>query len=389
MAGGRRGGQGRSTRGIHGDGYDPEPGDPIVPPIYQSATFAGGLEPTEELRYTRYGNNPTQVGVGRKIAALEDMDAGLVLGSGMGAIAMTLLALTSRGDHIVASEHLYGATRRFMEEELPRRGVTTTFAGFGRTTAWRKAIRKSTRLLYIEAPTNPTLRVPDPRPLAVLAREHGLPLVMDATFATPVLMRPGEHGVDIVIHSATKYLSGHSDVIAGAVAGPADAVEEIEAMMRLYGPSADPHAAWLLDRGLRTLDVRMRRHCETARVVAEFLEDHDKVDSVTWPGLESHPDHELAADLFDVGFGGMVGFVVEGGGDAADRVMRALRLIRVAPSLGGVESLVSQPRFTSHAALSERRRTALGIPDGFIRLSLGLEDSDDLVSDLARALDRL
>jgi len=391
MAGerGKRGGQGRSTRGIHGDGYDPRPGDPIVPPIYQSATFAGGLDPADELLYTRYGNNPTQNGVGRKIAALEDMDAGLVLGSGMGAIAMTLLALTSRGDHIVASEHLYGATRRLLEEELPRRGVTTTFAGFGRTTTWRKAIRKSTRLLYIEAPTNPTLRVPDPRPLATLAREHGLPMVMDATFATPVLMRPVEHGVDVVVHSATKYLSGHSDVIAGAVAGPTDVIEEVQRMMRLYGPSVDPHAAWLLDRGLRTLGVRMRRHCENARIVAEFLEDHDKVRSVSWPGLASHPDHEVAAKLFDVGFGGMVGFVLKGGGEAADRLMRTLRLIHVAPSLGGVESLVSQPRFTSHAALSESRRAALGIPDGFVRLSVGLEDSDDLVSDLMRALDEI
>jgi cystathionine beta-lyase/cystathionine gamma-synthase len=360
-----------------------------VPPIVQSATFAGGLQPSAELLYTRYGNNPTQKAVGRKIAELEEMEAGAVFASGMGAIAMTLLAMTQKGDHIVASEHLYGATRRFMEEELPRRGVTTTFAGLGRTTAWRKAIRKSTRLLYFELPTNPTLRVPDPRPLAGLAREHGLPLVMDATFATPVLLRPVEHGVDVVIHSATKYLGGHSDLIAGAVAGQADVVEEIVSMMRLYGPSLDPHAAWLLDRGIRTLAVRMERHCQNAAAVADFLEAHDRVVSVSYPGLESHPEHALASDLFDVGYGGMVGFVVEGGGEAADRVMRAFRLIHVAPSLGGVESLASQPRFTSHAGVSPAGRAAMGIPDGFIRLSVGLEDAEDLLADLGRALGRL
>jgi cystathionine beta-lyase/cystathionine gamma-synthase len=387
MAAGRR--SGRSTKGIHGDGHRPAPGEPVVPPIVQSATFAGGLDPAADLLYTRYGNNPTQAAVGRKIAELEEMEAGAVFGSGMGAMAMTLLALTQKGDHIVASEHLYGATRRFLEEELPRRGVTATFAGLGRTTAWRKAIRKSTRLLYFELPTNPTLRVPDPRPLAGLAREHGLPLVMDATFATPVLMRPAEHGVDVVIHSATKYLGGHSDLIAGAVAGQADVVEEIVSMMRLYGPSLDPHAAWLLDRGIRTLAVRMERHCENAAAVAGFLESHDRVASVSYPGLASHPEHELASDLFDVGYGGMVGFVVEGGGDAADRLMRALRLIHVAPSLGGVESLASQPRYTSHAGVSPAGRAEMGIPDGFIRLSVGLEDSEDLLADLGRALGRL
>ena len=388
MARGRRG-SGRATKGIHGDGRRPSPGDPVVPPIVQSATFAGGLEPTGDVLYTRYGNNPTQLAVGRKIAELEEMEAGAVFASGMGAMAMTLLALTRKGDHIVASEHLYGATRRFMEEELPRRGVTTTFAGLGRTTAWRKAIRKSTRLLYFELPTNPTLRVPDPRPLAGLAREHGLPLVMDATFATPILMRPAEHGVDVVIHSATKYLGGHSDLIAGAVAGQADVVEEIVAMMRLYGPSLDPHAAWLLDRGLRTLSVRMEAHCRNAAAVAEFLDADERVASVAYPGLASHPEHELATSLFDVGYGGMVGFVVPGGGDAADRVMRALRVIQVAPSLGGVESLASQPRYTSHAGLSAARRADMGIPDGFIRLSVGLEDAADLVADLDGALRRI
>jgi cystathionine beta-lyase/cystathionine gamma-synthase len=388
MARGRRR-QGPSTAAIHAGHERPETGDPVVPPIVQTATFGGGLGRADELLYTRYGNNPTQRAVGAKIAELEEMEAGAVLASGMGAIAMTFLALTVKGDHIVASEQLYGATRRLLEEELPRRGVTTTFVPVGQQSGWRRAVRKSTRLIYLETPTNPTLTVLDPRPVAQLAKERGVMLVMDATFATPVFLRPRTLGVDVVLHSATKYLGGHSDLIAGAVAGPQEIVDEVIAMSRLYGPSIDPHAAWLLDRGLRTLGVRMERHAANAMAVAEFLEGHPSVKVVRYPGLRSHPQHDLARELFDGGFGGMVSFVVKGGGGAADRFMKALRVVHVAPSLGGVESLVSQPRFTSHASMSKAGRVELGIPDGFVRLSVGIEDVDDLIGDLERALDRI
>jgi cystathionine beta-lyase/cystathionine gamma-synthase len=374
---------GLSTIGIHGLDSRAEIGAPVVPPLVQSATFYG--DGRGDLLYTRYGNNPLQLLVGEKLAALEGMESGLVLGSGMAAISMTLLTLARSGDHIVASNHLYGATRHLMEEELPRRGVSTTFVEPREGREWRKAVEDRTRVFYLEAPTNPTLRVFDVRAVARLARELGIVLVMDATFATPVNMRPADLGVDVVIHSATKYLGGHSDIIAGAVCGPVEVVDEVTQTMRLYGPAADPHMVWLLDRGLRTLDARMARHNQNGKAVAEFLEGHPAVEVVHYPGLPSHPDHALARELMS-GFGGMVSFVLEGGGRAANRFMKRLRLMAVATSLGGVESLVSQPRYTSHARMSARARREQGIPDGFVRLSVGIENVEDILADLEQAL---
>jgi len=378
--------QGPATLGIHGGGHRPGAGEPVVPSLIQSATFYG--DGRGDLLYTRYGNNPLQVQVGQKLAELEGAEAGLVVGSGMGAIAMTLLALTQSGDHIVASSHLYGATRTLLEDELPRRGVTTTLVDAAEGRHWRRAARKRTRVLYLELPTNPTLRLFDPEPVAHLARELGVVFVMDATFATPVNFSPLDHGVDVVLHSATKYLGGHSDLIAGAVCGPAEVVEEVTRCMRLYGPAADPHMVWLLDRGLRTLDVRVRKHNENAAAVAAFLAERDEVARVWYPGREDHPDHALARKLLS-GYGGMVSFVLKGGGKAADRFCQRLQLLAVAPSLGGVETLVSQPRYTSHASLPAKARKQVGIPDGFIRVSVGIENVEDLLSDLEQALEGL
>lgn len=379
---------GLSSLGIHGGGDTLGPGDPVVPPLVQSATFIGG-RPGEELLYTRYGNNPLQRLVGRKVAELEGAEEGLVLGSGMAAVCMTLLALTRSGDHVVASSHLYGATLHFLKDELPRRGVAVTLVDPSSGRAWRQAVRDETRVLYTEVPTNPTLRVFDPRPVTELAHSTGIPLVMDATFATPVNLRPLTLGVDVVVHSATKYLGGHSDIIAGVVAGSRSVVGEVIEMMKLYGPAPDPHMVWLLDRGLRTLDVRVRRQNENALALGRWLEEQPAVARVLYPGLESHPDHAVAREVFGsgAGFGGMLSFVLEGGGAAADRFMDRLQLVKVAPSLGGVESLVSQPRYTSHRSLSPRERDAIGIPDGFVRLSVGLEDVDDLTEDLEVALE--
>jgi cystathionine beta-lyase/cystathionine gamma-synthase len=237
----------------------------------------------------------------------------------------------------------------------------------------------------VETPTNPLMRVLDVAWMAALAKAEGIPFLVDSTFASPINFRPLEHGADVVIHSATKYLNGHSDVIAGAVAGTEPLVHEVRDKMRLWGQSIDPHQAWLVERGLKTLAVRIARHNETGLRVAAWLEDQPKVRRVHYPGLASHPDHDLASRVLG-GFGGMVGVEMAGGGRAAERLLRDLRLITHAPSLGGVESLVSEPRFTWHASLTAAERAAAGIPDGFLRLSLGLEDADDLIADLARGL---
>jgi cystathionine beta-lyase/cystathionine gamma-synthase len=360
----------------------------VVPPIVQSATFHWATPDDGELLYSRHGNNPNIVMVGRKIASLEGTEDAVALSSGMGGIAMAFLALVEAGDHIVASSHLYGATQALLTDELPRRGVETTFVSPEALDAWREAVRPNTRVFHIELPTNPTLRFFDPRPITALARLHGITVTCDATFASPVNFRSIDAGIDVVIHSATKYLGGHSDLIAGAVAGSHELVAEVTRLSRLYGPSLDPNSAWLLDRGIRTLDVRVARHNANAEAIAEWFEKREEVSATLYPGLTSHPDHEIASELMR-GFGGMVSIVLKGGAEAADRFMAALSVALAAPSLGGVETLVSQPRHTSHASLSIEQRHALGIPDGFVRISVGIENVEDLIADFEQALEAL
>lgn len=373
-----------ATLGIHGGTHDRTPGSPVVPPVVQSATFHWATPEDGELLYSRYGNNPNQVQVSEKAAALEGTEAAIALGSGMGAMAMTILALCGDGGHVVASSRLYGATQSLLRDELPRRGIDTTFVDPDEG-EWAEAMRDDTRVILIEIPTNPTLRILDPRPVVALAHDRGARVVCDATFGSPVNFRAADHGIDVVVQSATKYLGGHSDVIAGVAAGSREHVGEITRLSRLYGPALDPHAAWLLDRGMRTLHVRVKRHNENALAVARWLESRPEVERVVYPGLESHPDHALASELMK-GFGGMVSLVLAGGGPAADAFVGRLRLALGAPSLGGVETLVSQPRYTSHVGLSAEERAAQGIPDGFVRLSVGIEDAGDLIADFEQAL---
>jgi cystathionine beta-lyase/cystathionine gamma-synthase len=375
--------EGPSTRAVHAGAADARPGEPVVSPIFQSATFFTDPVPSGEVLYTRYGTNPNHVRLGEKLASLDAAEAALPLASGNAACALAILACVGAGDHIVAPVSLYGGTLRLLTREMPRLGIGVSLVEPG--DAWADAMRAETRLILAEVPVNPTLRVPDIRPLAALAKESGSRLVVDATFATPINFRPLEHGADLVIHSGTKYMGGHSDLTAGVVAGRADLVEEVREKLISFGPVLDPHASWLLERGLKTLAVRMARHNENGFAVASWLECNPAVTRVNYPGLASHPDHDLARELFD-GFGGMVSIVVNGGDDAALRVMNRLRLLRAAPSLGGVESLASMPRFTSHASLTPDERRKSGIDDGFIRLSLGIEDARDLIADLDQAL---
>jgi cystathionine beta-lyase/cystathionine gamma-synthase len=376
---------GLSTLAVHGQPARRTDWTPVVTPIYQSSTFTNPVGSDEMVMYTRYGNNPNQVTLAGKYALLEGAEAAIFVASGMGATALAHLAVLRPGDHLLSSSWIYGGTRRLFEEEFGRLGIEVTYVNPDQPRQWRRSVRKSTRAVFVETPTNPVMRVIDLAPMAQIARDGGFALLVDATFASPINYRPIEHGADIVITSATKYLNGHSDVIAGAVAASASIVEEVTRLMQLWGQAIDPHAAWLIERGMRTLGVRMARHNDNGMAVARWAAQHAGIVRVHYPGLPSHPDHAFASQVLD-GFGGMVGFELKGGARAAERFLKKLKLITHAPSLAGVESLVSEPRLTSHSRLTEEQRARQGIPDGFVRLSCGVEDAEDIIADLEQAL---
>lgn len=378
---------GRSTIAVHGLPAPHRDNEPVVAPIMQSATFMNPVGSDREVLYTRYGNNPNQQSLARKYALLEGAEDSLFVSSGMAATALAHLAVLRPGDHLLASRWIYGGTQKLFDEEFGRLGITVTYVDPTTPRVWRKSIKKNTRAMFIESPVNPTVRVLDLAPIAGIAREFGLALLVDATFASPVNFRPLEHGADVVITSATKYLNGHTDVIAGAVAGTRSVIEEVTRLMRVWGPAIDPHAAWLLERGMKTLAVRMARHNTNGMAVGTFLAGHARVTSVSYPGLPSHPDHAIAVNTLD-GFGGMVGATIKGGTAGTERFLKRLRLFTHAPSLAGVESLVSEPRLTSHRGYSTDALEAAGIGEGFVRLSCGIEDAEDLIADLEQALAR-
>jgi cystathionine beta-lyase len=358
---------------------------PVVQPLFQSVNYIQEISSAEGLRYPRYGNAPNAEVVQRKLAAIERAESSLLLASGMGATACALLALLRPGDHIVASSWIYGGTRTLLQEEFVTLGIKVTMVNPLETRVWRKAIKKDTRVIFVESPVNPTCRVVDMDALSMVTRQAGIALVVDATFASPVNFRPLEHGADVSIHSATKYLNGHHDVLGGVVSGTTPYIDEVRRKMMLWGQAPDPFAAWMLDRGLKTLEIRVQRQNENAMRIAEWCEDRKEIRNVSYPGLESHPDHKTARRSLD-GFGGMLGIELTGGSKTTERFLRRLRLFRHAPSLGGVESLVSEPRFTSHESMSADERAEIGIPDGFIRVSVGIEGADDLIADLEQAL---
>ncbi|HEX8245226.1 MAG TPA: PLP-dependent aspartate aminotransferase family protein [Longimicrobium sp.] len=376
---------GPSTRAVHAGEGPRDVYAPVVNPIVLSATFYSEPQGQGPVLYQRYGNAPNHVLAEARLAALEGAEDAAVLASGMAAMACAVLSVVQAGDHVVATDAIYGGTRALLETELPRLGVTTTFVDMFRP-GWTDAFRPETRLVIGESPSNPLLRVMDLRPLADEAHARGAVMLVDSTFASPINARPLEHGVDLVMHSGTKYLGGHCDVTAGVIAGSRERVKAVRDRAKVWGPALDPHAVWLLERGMKTLALRMERHNANGMEVALWAEAQPGIARVHYPGLASHPDHETARRVLD-GFGGMIGLEIAGGGPAAARFVQALELAKLAPSLGGVETLVSEPRYTSHAAMTAEEREANGIRDGFVRVSLGIEDAADLITDFAQALE--
>jgi cystathionine beta-lyase/cystathionine gamma-synthase len=303
-------------------------------------------------------------------------------------VALRMQSVLRPGDHLISSEWVYGTTHKLFQGEFGRLGIEVSFVDPLEPRQWKRALKKTTRAIFVETPTNPLLRVVDLEPIATLCKTEGLALLVDSTFATPVNYRPLEHGADVVIHSATKYLNGHDDVIAGAVVGSESVIEEVRKLMRVWGQAIDPMAAWLVERGMKTLVVRVERQNRTALAVAEWCSQQAHFAAVHYPGLPGHRDHDVARRILN-GFGGMLGVELKGGGRAAERFLRALTIAAHAPSLGGVETLVSEPRLSSHAMLSAEERARAGIPDGFLRFSIGLEDADDIIADFAQALAQL
>jgi cystathionine beta-lyase/cystathionine gamma-synthase len=363
---------------------------PMALPIYQTSTFEV-TDNDEQLRvtgsdsyYTRYGN-PTNSVAEKTVAALEGVDAALTFSSGMGAITTAIMALLKGGDHIVAQRDVYGGTYKFLSQWLPKFGVETTFVDTTDYQQHEKAIRPNTKLLYVESPTNPSIRVVDLQRIARLAKQHGLISMVDSTFGTPINQRPAEYGFDLIMHSGTKYLGGHTDLICGVVAGRKELIEKILATRTTIGNCMDPHASWMLVRGMKTLAVRVARQNENALRVAEFLEQHAKVRRVHYPFLKNHPQQALARAQM-AGGGGMVTFEVDGTGEDARRVSEALRLFTLAPSLGGVESLVCIPVLTSHLSVPDEERRRMGVTEQMLRLSVGIENAHDLMADLENAL---
>jgi cystathionine beta-lyase/cystathionine gamma-synthase len=363
---------------------------PLVTPIYQTSTFEV-TDNDQQVRatstdmfYTRYGN-PTNTVAESAIAELEGADAALLFSSGMNAITTGILALVKSGDHIVAQEDIYGGVTKFLTSWLPKLGVETTFVETANYDQHARAIRPNTKLLYVESPTNPTLKVVDLRKVSALAKQHRLITMIDSTFATPINQRPFEVGIDLVMHSGTKYFAGHSDLICGAVAGRKDLIETIHATRTTLGGNMDPHAAWLLLRGIKTLAVRVQRQNENALRVAEYLAQNRKVKRVYYPFAEGHPQRALAMEMMQGG-GGVLTFEIDGSHEDARQLSESLNLFTLAPSLGGVDSLVSIPVLTSHAMISPEHRRKMGITEQMIRLSVGIENAEDLIADLEQAL---
>jgi cystathionine gamma-synthase len=390
---------GSSTRAVHGGVRRRKAYHALATPIAQTATYT--FSTTQELidfmesktwgdgdereEYGRYGN-PTLASVERKLAALDGGGDAVVFASGMSAITSTLLAILPTGAHIIITDDCYRRTRQFCLTFLKRFGIETTVVPMGDYAALEAAIiPKKTRLIISESPTNPYLRIADVEKIGEIGRRQRVLTMIDSTFATPINQRPLEWGIDIVVHSATKYLGGHNDLLAGVVVGRADRIKALRDSRGVLGGIVDPHCAYMLERGIKTLALRVNQQNATALAVARFLEDHAAVGRVWYPGLESHPDHATAAAQM-TGFGGVVTFEIDGDGERTSRFIDRLHIPYIAPSLGGVESLIEQPALMSHYDKTPEERLAIGITDNLVRFAIGIEDTQDILEDLDQAL---
>ncbi len=383
------------TLAVHGADFHDERDRAHVPPIHMATVFE--FESVDDMAatfrgerpgwiYTRYGN-PTIDLVERHVAALEGAEAALAVSSGMAAISTLILSELSAGDHLVCASDVYGGTRNLLEGIVRRMGIETTWTAVDDPAAFRRALRPNTKGLFVETPTNPTLRIADLAAIVAVGRDASVPVFVDNTFATPILQRPFDFGAAAVVHSATKALAGHDDVTAGIIAGSKALTDRCRETMKWLGGCLDPHAAWLLERGLKTLGLRIARQSDNALTLARWLEQHPAIRSVNYPGLPSHPAFELARRQMR-GFGGILSFDLQGGEAAVRSWADGLSLIRLAPTLGGVETIALVPAVSSHIRLSTEDRLAAGISDGTIRISCGIEDPADLIRDLDQALAR-
>jgi cystathionine beta-lyase/cystathionine gamma-synthase len=378
--------KGLDTKLIHAGEPEELIGGAVTMPIFQSSTYEyTGQRSYHDLRYIRLNNTPNHVALHTKLAMLENAEAALVAGSGMAAISAALFATVGGGGHLLAQDCLYGGTHDLLTQDFPSLGIEVDFIDGDDPATWREILRPNTKAIYVESISNPLVRVSDLQAASDFAAENGLISMIDNTFASPINFRPAEIGFDLSLHSATKYLNGHTDIVAGAVIGRAELVDQVTHKLNHLGGTLDPHACFLLHRGLKTLAVRVRHQNESALRIARFLEQHPRVTSVNYPGLESHPNHLRACELLD-GFGGVVSFELEGGMETADEFIANVTIPISAPSLGGVETLITRPVTTSHSGMAPEDLARAGIREGLIRLSVGLETSDDLIEDFDLAL---
>lgn len=358
----------------------------VVTPIFQSAMFEyAGETGYHNVKYIRLNNNPNQLALSKKLAALENGEAALVAASGMAAISTTFLTLLSVGDHLLAQNFLYGGTHDFITKDFAKFGLSHDLVEANNPDSWKQKLHKNTKAFYVETISNPLLQVPDLKAVVQFAKEHNLVSIIDNTIASPVNFRPLDLGFDISIHSCSKYLNGHSDIVGGAVIANSNTIEKITHKLNHLGGSMDPHAAFLLQRGIKTLALRVRQQSSNALKIAQFLESHPAIAKVNYPGLESHPQYQQARELFN-DFGGMISFELKGDLQATLNFMNKLTLPTPAPSLGGVETLLTRPTATSHAGMLEEEKKQAGISDKLLRLSVGIEAVEDIIDDFSQAL---